>query len=151
MKAASQSDVRCAVSIDGISDVAGYLAWKAANVVKPDTDEFAALIPDSHSPHGFGPNPESLEMLKNYAGTAADDSIAANTIRAPLLLIHASGDPVVPVGQSRKLRDQLQDTKAPVTYLELDDRSHDVATQPARKAVLETVTAFLAKQNPATN
>ncbi len=151
MKAASQSDVRCAVSIDGISDVAGYLAWKAANVVKPDTDEFAALIPDSHSPHGFGPNPESLEMLKNYAGTAADDSIAANTVRAPLLLIHASGDPVVPVGQSRKLRDQLQDTKAPVTYLELDDRSHDVATQPARKAVLETVTAFLAKQNPATN
>lgn len=151
LKAAAQPDVRCAVSIDGISDVAGYLAWKADNVVKPDTDEFAALIPDSHSPHGFGPNPESLEMLKNYAGTAADDRIAANSVRAPLLLIHASGDPVVPVGQSRKLRDQLQDAKAPVTYLELNDRSHSVDTQTARKAVLEAVTTFLAKQNPATN
>ncbi len=151
MKAAAQPDIRCAVSIDGISDVAGYLSWKAANVVKPDTDEFAALIPDSKSPHGFGPNPDSLEMLKNYAGTAANDSIVAGSIRAPLLLIHASGDPVVPAGQSRKLRDQLQDLKAPVTYLELDDRSHSVDTQAARRAVLEAVTTFLAKQNPATN
>ena len=151
MKAAAQSDTRCAVSIDGISDVAGYLAWKTDNAVQPNTDTFAALIPDPHVPHGFSPDPNSPQTLKAYVGAAAGDSISAAGVRAPLLLIHANGDPVVPVGQSRKLRDQLQDAKATVTYLELDDHSHGVGGEAPRRAVLEAVTAFLAKQNPATN
>jgi dipeptidyl aminopeptidase/acylaminoacyl peptidase len=151
MKAAARPDTRCAVSINGISDVAGYLTWKAGKVEQPDTDSFAALIPDPKTPRGFGPDPDSVQMLRRYAGTAATDTVSAGAIRAPLLLINASEDPVVPTEQSHRLRDRLQDAKAPLTYLEIDGRTHSIDSEASRRAVLAAVTDFLARQNPAQN
>ena len=149
LKAATRADTRCAVSINGISDVAGYVSWKNANSTQPDTDDFAGLIPDPRVPRGFGPDPSSRQTLASYVGNAANDSIAADTIRAPVLLIHASGDPVVPIGQSQRLKNALQGTGHPATYVELNDRSHDVSTEAARLALLQAVTDFLTRTNPA--
>ena len=149
LKAATQADTRCAVSINGISDVAGYVAWKNANSTQPDTDDFAGLIPDPRVPRGFGPDPSSRQTLASYVGNAANDSIAADSIRAPVLLIHANGDPIVPPGQSQRLKNALQVAGHPATYVELNDRSHDVSTEAARLALLQAVTDFLARTNPA--
>jgi len=151
LKAAAQPDTRCAVSINGITDVAGYVAWKQSNAPKPDTDDFSSLIPDPNTPRGFVPDPGSRQSLTSYVGHAANDSIAASDLHAPVLLIDADGDPIVPAGQTHRLRDALQAANRPVTDVELDDHSHDITTQAARLSVLQAVTDFLAKQNPAQN
>jgi len=151
LKAATQADTRCAVSINGITDVAGYVAWKQSNAPKPDTDDFSSLIPDPDTPRGFIADAGSRQSLTSYVGNAANDSIAASDLRAPILLIDADGDPVVPAGQTHRLRDALQAANRPVTDIELDDDSHDITTQAARLSVLQAVTDFLAKQTPAQN
>jgi len=66
-------------------------------------------------------------------------------------LIHANGDPTVPAGQSQRLKNALQVAGHPATYVELNDRSHDISTEAARLQVLQAVTDFLAKMNPAQN
>jgi len=151
LQAATHADTRCAVSIDGITDVAAYVSWKNANSTLPDTDDFAGLIPDPNAPRGFAPDPDSRQTLASYVGNAANDSIDATGIHAPILLIHANGDPIVPYGQSVRLRDALQSANRSVTYVELNDHSHDVGTEAARLKVLQAVTDFLAKMNPAQN
>ncbi len=151
LKAAGQPDTRCAVSINGITDVAGYVAWKQSNAPKPDTDDFSSLIPDPNTPRGVMADPGSRQSLISYVGAASSDSITASDLKAPLLLIDAEGDPVVPAGQTHRLRDALQAANRPVTDIELDDRSHDVSTQAARLSVLQGITDFLARQNPAQN
>jgi len=151
LKAASQPGTRCAVSINGISDVAGYVSWKQSNAPKPDTDDFSSLIPDPRAPRGFVPDPNSRQSLTSYVGAAANDSISAADLRAPVLLIDASGDSVVPAGQTHRLRDALNAANRPATYVELDDGGHDIGTAAARLALLQAVTDFLAKQNPAQN
>lgn len=151
LKAATRTDTRCAVSIGGISDVAGYIAWKNAHAAQPDTDDFAALVPDPHTRRGFAPDPNSRQMLSGYAGAAANAALSPAGFRAPVLLIHAAGDEVVPVGQSRKLRDEARPADRPVGYLELTEGGHDADTEAARLQILQAVSAFLAKQNPAEN
>ncbi len=148
LKAATRADTRCAVSIGGISDVAGYIAWKNAHAAQPDTDDFAALLPDPHTRRGFAPDPNSRQMLSGYVGQAAGAPLSSAAFRAPVLLIHAAGDEVVPVGQSRKLRD---DAKSAVSYVELSEGGHDADTEAARLQILQAVSGFLAKQNPAQN
>ena len=151
LKAAAQPDTRCAVSINGITDVAGYVAWKQSNAAKPDLDDFSSLSPDPATPRGFIPDPGSRQSLVSYVGNAANDVIAAGDLRAPVLLIDADGDPLVPAGQTHRLRDALQAANRPVADVELDDHSHNITTQAARLSVLRAVTDFLAKQNPAQN
>ncbi len=151
LKAAGQADTRCAVSINGISDVAGYVAWRQSHATQPDTDDFAGLIPDPSVPRGFGPDPDSRQALASYVGDAAGDNISAAGVRAPVLLIHASGDPIVPAGQSEKLKDALQSAGHPATYVALNDHSHEISTEAARLQVLQAVTDFLAKMNPTQN
>ncbi len=151
LQAATHPDTRCAVSIDGISDVAAYVSWKEANSTKPDTDDFASLIPDPNVPRGFRPDPASRQALKSYVGDAAADNVKASDIRAPVLLIHALGDPIVPYGQSVNVRDALLSAGRSVTYVELHNNSHTLDTESARLSALKAVADFLAKQNPAQN
>ena len=151
LAAATRPDTRCAVSINGISDVAGYVSWRQSSAMQPDTDDFAALIPDPKTPRGFAPDANSRQALASYVGDAAADAIPADTIRAPLLLIHASGDPIVPPGQSQRLQNALQIAGHPATYVELNDHSHDLSTEGARLQVLQSVTDFLAKMDPTQN
>ncbi len=151
LKAATHANTRCAVSINGISDVAGYVAWKQDNASKPDLDDFSSLIPDPKTPRGVMADPGSRQSLTSYVGTATTDSIGANDLKAPILLIDDDADPVVPAGQTHRLRDALQAANRPVSDIELDDHTHDVTTQAARLKVLQAVTDFLARQNPAQN
>jgi len=151
LKAAGQPDIRCAVSIGGISNVPAYMNWKDAVAAMPDTDEFAGLIPDPHAPRGFTPDPGSRRTLRGYIGAAANDTIAAASLHAPVLLIHAKDDAVVPPSQSRQLRDAGQAAGVPLTYVELESGGHEPSTEAARLSVLQAVTDFLARQNPAQN
>ena len=151
LKAATRADTRCAVSINGISDVAGYVSWKNAHAALPDTDDFAALVPDPQTPRGFGPDPSSRQTLAGYVGDAANDRVEAANIRAPVLLIHAAADDVVPAGQSTRLRDALRSAGRPVTDVDLSDGGHAIGTEAARLQVLQAITDFMARQNPAQN
>ena len=151
LRAASQADTRCAVAINGISDVSSYVSWKNAHAALPDTDDFAALIPDPHTPRGFGPDANSRQTLAGYVGRASNDTVAAASVRAPVMLIHSADDGVVPISQSHRLRDDLKAAGRPATYVELPDGGHDVDSQTARLQLLQAVTDFLAKQSPAQN
>jgi dipeptidyl aminopeptidase/acylaminoacyl peptidase len=147
LKAAEDGTVRCAASIDGVTDTASYLAWRQARTPSPDPDAFASLTPSAHWPRTFEDAAYSLRKLSLFVG-ADRPAIDAAHVRAPVLLIHQSGDRLVPDSQSRKLNDALQAAGKPVDYVELKGVGHTPDTEATRLAVLQSLTAFLAKYNP---
>lgn len=139
---------RCAVSINGITDPAAYKAWQAAHRVLPEQDAITPLIPDPDWPRAFKVNPDSSRVLDAYLGGAASPPVAAAMI-VPTLLVHESDDPVVPVQQSRSLRDALQAAGHPADLVEVAGKDHSAGSEGARAAILQAVVTFLEKQNPA--
>lgn len=147
LKAAEDGTVRCAASIDGVTDTASYLAWREARKPSPDPDAFASLTPSAQWPRTFEDAAYSLRKLKLFLG-ADRPAIDAAQMRAPVLLMHQSDDSLVPESQSRKLNDALQAAGKPVEYIRLKGAGHAPDTEAARLAVLQSVTAFLARYNP---
>lgn len=150
LKAAETGKVRCAASLDGISDAGRYLAWRKSFAPTPDPDAFASLSPSPNWPRTFRNDPASLRSLSMFIGTGSP-SVSAPAIAAPVLLIHQDGDGLVPVSQSRDMRDQLQKAGKHVEYLELKGGDHTPDTEAARLQILQTLTGFLAANNPAEN
>lgn len=148
LKAAEDGTVRCAGAIDGITDAARYLAWRKDNASVPDPDAFASLTPSPKWPRTFHSDPASLRSLELFLGTGAAP-VAASKIAVPVLLIHQDGDRLVPVSQGRSLRDALRALGKPVDYVELKGGGHTPNTEAARLAVMQSVMAFLAANNPA--
>lgn len=147
LKAAESGHVRCAASIDGVTDTASYLTWRQARAPSPDPDAFASLTPSAQWPRTFDDAPYSLRKLELFLG-AGRPAIDAAQVRAPVLLIHQAGDGVVPVSQSRALNDALRAAGKPVDFVELKGAGHAPDTEAARLAVLQSVTAFLARYDP---
>jgi len=150
LSAASTGDVRCAASIDGIADVERYVAYRKTMSPAPDPDAFAGLSPHPRWTRAFQADPASLRSLGLFVGTSAK-SIDASAIKAPVLLVHQTGDAVVPVEQSRRLNEALKAAGKRVDYVELKAGGHAPQTEAARLATLEAVMAFLAVNNPAAN
>jgi pimeloyl-ACP methyl ester carboxylesterase len=63
-------------------------------------------------------------------------------IRADLFVAHGVKDTMVPVGQSRLLRDRLRDLGRDLNYLELPEGTHELTTDP-HGLVASAVTEFL--------
>jgi dipeptidyl aminopeptidase/acylaminoacyl peptidase len=147
LKAAEDGTVRCAASIDGVTDTASYLTWREARKPSPDPDAFASLTPSAQWPRTFEDAAYSLRKLKLFLG-ADQPAIDAAQMRAPVLLMHQSDDSLVPESQSRKLNDALQAAGKPVEYVRLKGAGHAPDTEAARLVVLQSVTAFLARYNP---
>lgn len=147
LKAAEGQDIRCAASIDGITDANRYLAWRKTSASMPDPDAFASLTPSPKWPRTFHADPASLRSLESFLGTGTAP-ISASKIGVPVLLIHQDGDPLVPVTQGRSLRDDLRAAGKPVDYVELKGNSHAPDTEATRLAVLQSVIPFLTANNP---
>ena len=64
----------------------------------------------------------------------------------PLLLIHGTADPIVPVGPVDAYVEALRDAGAPdVTYIRIDEGDHDVAYDDSMEQSMDSVTEFFAR------
>ncbi|WP_349322568.1 prolyl oligopeptidase family serine peptidase [Asticcacaulis sp. MM231] len=144
--AQSGSPYRCAIAINGIADPDDYLKSAKQNAV---ADEIAALKADPTQPRAFRADANSPALAQRYFGSQTPAAITAAAVRTPVLLVHSQYDKTVPASQSRTLRDALQKADKPVTYVELADCGHDLATEACRLGTAQAVVDFLAINNPA--
>jgi dipeptidyl aminopeptidase/acylaminoacyl peptidase len=72
----------------------------------------------------------------------------ADRVKAPILLIHGKDDTVVPLEQSRVMADALKAAGKRVDLVVLDSTDHWLTRGETRLAMLQTVMAFLEKNNP---
>lgn len=69
----------------------------------------------------------------------------ARRFEAPVLMMHGRDDSRVPISQSRRMEDALDDAGVDVTYVELRDADHWLTSQETRNEVLTRLEAFLAE------
>jgi acetyl esterase/lipase len=82
-------------------------------------------------------DPSQRGMVENFLGVApeldparallASPAVHATAGDPPFLLIHGTADDVVPIRQSRSMRDTLRSAGVPATLLELPGEGHSVA------------------------
>jgi dipeptidyl aminopeptidase/acylaminoacyl peptidase len=65
--------------------------------------------------------------------------------KAPVLLIHGDGDPIVSVDQSRKMKEALKHAGKSVRYVELPDVGHAGWTRETEGRVLGEIERFLSE------
>ncbi len=127
---------RCAVSVAGVADLSRFLAWE------PDNFGLAsAAVRDSRLFLGAkGPGDASLNQISPARLAARAD--------APVLLIHGKDDSVVPIIQSRDMRDALRGAHKEVELIELASEDHWLSRSDTRTQMLSTAMAFVEKHNP---
>ena len=120
----------CAVSVNGITDIpqmAGYIREHRGE----DSDTFRwwrDLIGD----------PSEQDLI------AFSPSRSVETIRAPILLIHATNDTVVPPSQSRNFAQLLKQRGKAHEFIELPGEDHWLSSGSSRLTVLRSLETFLA-------
>ncbi len=129
---------RCAVSIDGVSDLTEDVKWEK---------------------HFGRTSPRYLYWVKDEGDPDADAArlqaaspIAfVQTWTTPLLLIHGDKDDIVAVDQSRKLRRALEAAGKTVRYVEIRNMGHGPSSVAEQTTVLGEIASFLATNfGPAT-
>ncbi len=119
----------CAVSVNGVTDIpqmAGFIRERSGD----DSDSFRAwrdLIGD----------PSDQDVI------AFSPSRSVESIRAPILLIHAANDTVVPPSQSRNFAQLLRQRGKAHELIELPGEDHWLSTGASRLTVLQSLEAFL--------
>jgi len=122
---------RCAVSIDGISDLVDLMKWEKH--FGRDSPRFAYWMKSIGDPEA------------DRTPLAAKSPIAwVRDWTTPLLLVHGDSDQIVPVEQSRKMQRALTAAGKPVRYLEVKDMGHGPSSDEEITKVLGAVDAFLA-------
>lgn len=104
---------KAAISICGVGDLPEMLAWEEREddtPGKPIYDFWTKRIGD---PATMGP---ALE--------AASPRRRAEDVACPILLVHGVEDPIVPVIQSRRMRDALRRAGKSVELIEIEDAGH---------------------------
>ena len=120
----------CAISVNGVTDIpqmAGFIRERRGD----DSDAFRAwrdLIGD----------PSEQDII------AFSPSRSVDTIRTPILLIHATEDTVVPASQSRIFSQLLRQRGKAQQLIELPGEDHWLSSGPSRLTVLESLETFLA-------
>ncbi len=84
---------------------------------------------------------------------SGDVLAVADRIRARLLLVHGTADPIVPVSQSRMLRDHLRGPgrreRADLTYLEIPGAGHNpLSSSDAGDQLIRRLCGFLTQEDP---
>lgn len=125
---------RCAVSIDGMSDL-GLM-----------------IVEDSRL---YGRDSDSVEALRRDVGGSKSELLAAQSplrhveaVRAEVLLVHADRDTIVPIEQSQLFADAMRKAGKPVEMVTLEQDNHYLMKSANRARLLETLDAFLAKNLP---
>ncbi len=128
---------RCAVSVNGVSDPAGFLAYQ-------------------HKISGAATSP-SLRYWRTYMGvssasdgrlTAISPAALADKADAPILLIHGKDDIVVPIDQSETMESALKRAGKPVEFVRMSNEDHWLSREETRVEMLKAAVAFVEKYNP---
>jgi dipeptidyl aminopeptidase/acylaminoacyl peptidase len=127
---------RCAVSVAGISDLAGFLNWYTRGGLEERRitrywDRF------------FGVSGSSDPVLASISPIQHVDAVTA-----PVLLIHGRDDTVVPYEQSQRMYDALQSHHKDVQLVTLQKEDHWLSRSDTRMQMLEATVAFLRAHNP---
>jgi dipeptidyl aminopeptidase/acylaminoacyl peptidase len=72
----------------------------------------------------------------------------ADKVTIPILIIHGKDDTVVPFAQSQIMVDALRKTSKPVEFVTLKQEDHWLSHGDTRLQMLQSVVAFLEKNNP---
>ncbi|MCZ4342625.1 prolyl oligopeptidase family serine peptidase [Sphingomonadaceae bacterium G21617-S1] len=121
---------RCAISVGGFGDVDKLLTAqiKRGSVTYKVGGRFK---------QSFG---------KNLVGLSPIDQ--ASRADAPILLVHAEGDLVVPFSQSSDMAAALTRAGKPVEFVKLPGEDHWLSRGETRLAMLKAAVAFIEKHNP---
>lgn len=121
---------RCAVSVNGIADI----------------PQMAGFIRERN-----GEDSDAYRYWRDLIGEPSDADViafspsrAVDSIRAPILLIHATNDTRVPPSQSRIFADLLKQKGKAVELIELPGEDHWLSTGASRLTVLTALERFLA-------
>ncbi len=125
----------CAVSIAGISDVKTMLEWERVE----------------HS--GFDNDGPRMTYLRRFMGDQSQlDEISpirhVDGVTVPVLLIHGKDDTVVPFEQSEKFYAAMKKAGKSVDMVLMNAEDHWLSREPTRVQTIETMVAFLLKNNP---
>lgn len=120
----------CAISVNGVTDIpqmAGYIRERGGE----DSDAYRAW-------RDLIGQPSDQDII------AFSPSRSVESIRAPILLIHATNDTVVPPSQSRNFSQLLRQRGKAHEMVELVGEDHWLSTGAARQKVLLSLESFLA-------
>ena len=124
---------RCAVAIASVSDLQGMIRY---NRTRYGTQHWTVAYWD-----------EAMNGVdeERRASTLRDASpvFHADQIQIPVLLIHGHSDSVVPVDQSRDMRNALRNSGADFEYIEIEDGDHWLSSVEMRTRVLSELERFL--------
>lgn len=124
---------RCAVSINGVSDLN-----KMLRVDRFKYGKESSIVAYWERQLGQG------EIDNNDLDAISPINFAAK-IKIPLLLLHSDKDVIVDPGQSTKMKSALAKEKKPVDIIELTGDDHYLSKFPTRKKALEETLSFVNK------
>jgi len=120
---------RCAVSINGVSDLPVMLSYESAHE---------------------GQESDAVAYWKNHIGPSTERAVierspsrAAAQVKAPVLLLHSTNDTVVPVTQSEIMSRAMNAVDKPVTLVKLAGDDHWLSQTTTRLQVLKETENFL--------
>jgi dipeptidyl aminopeptidase/acylaminoacyl peptidase len=127
---------RCAVSVNGVSDLAAFIGEEAKSYGGDSgaVGYWRSVIGESGA--------DAAEIAQ------ASPSRHAANVRAPILLIASANDTTVPPEQSRIMAYALQQEGRPAEVVTLDGDDHYLSSSGSRIKMLEAIEAFLAKNLP---
>lgn len=128
---------RCVISIAGVSDLPQMLRSAKA---KHGRNHWVV----SYWENIIGDPKSQREKL-----TAISPINFANSVQAPVLLIHGKDDTVVPIRQSTAMYKALKKADKPVEFVTLKGEDHWLSRTETRLALLKEVDKFLDQHNPA--
>ncbi len=124
----------CAVSVAGVSDL----------------PEFLRTFEAEHGSDGIGG-----DFWRRSIGARDEDRarirevspvFLADRVQIPILLMHGTNDTVVPIEQSRRMREALRAVGKNVQYVELTGDDHWLSDATTRIQVLSEIEIFLARE-----
>lgn len=136
-----QPDVyRCAVSVNGVSDLPARLAAAAR--------EGGAASDARSSELRYRTRFLGVEDRNDPILARLSPSRLASAVRAPVLLIHGRDDTVVPFNQSVIMERALREAGKTVEFEPLEGEDHSLSYAPTRLRMLERTMSFIETHNP---
>jgi dipeptidyl aminopeptidase/acylaminoacyl peptidase len=128
---------RCAVSVAGVADLAGFLTKVSndAGFRNSRTRYWQTFMGVTQWQSG------QLDPISPASLAAKAD--------APVLLIHGKDDTVVPYEQSVTMASALKSAGKPVEFVTMDNEDHWLSREATRIEMLKASVGFVEKNNPA--
>ncbi|HVN41836.1 MAG TPA: S9 family peptidase [Steroidobacteraceae bacterium] len=122
----------CAASINGVTDLPDLVAGERLPRYEDDVEWKATM----HDLIGSASDPELA---------ARSPSRSADTIKAPVLLVHSSDDMVVPFAQSELMAKALASAGKSTKLVKIPGEDHWLSREDSRVTVLKQLESFLAQ------